>query len=152
LDITRLALLAHVIAAFMFMAGYVGTNLLTEIARRAATPGDRRSAIALSNRFDRTLLMPGGNAVLVTGLIALWVFGYSIATPWIVASTLLFLALPALGALYWARLGRQVDEALARDDDDTAATLLRNPRAVAISRFENIVVLTIVALMVLRPG
>jgi len=28
---------AHVLAAFWFVAGYVGTNALTEIARRAAT-------------------------------------------------------------------------------------------------------------------
>jgi hypothetical protein len=64
----------------------------------------------------------------------------------------MFLAIPILGGLFWARIGRQLDEALALGDDQKAAMLLNDPRTVLVARLENLLVLTIIALMVLRPG
>ena len=64
----------------------------------------------------------------------------------------MFLAIPVLGGLYWARVGRRLDEALARGDDAQAAMLLNDPRSIVVARLENLLVLAIIALMVLRPG
>lgn len=152
MDLQRLALLGHLLAVFVFVAGYVGTNVLTEIARRAASLEERRTALAMSGRFDVWLYRRGGTAVIVSGPIVLWAFGYSMTAPWVVASTALFLLFPALGGLYWARLGARVDAAIAEGDDATATALLTAPRSVAVSRLENLVMVAIVVLMVFRPG
>jgi uncharacterized membrane protein len=151
-DLPRLALFAHLLAAFAFVAGYVATNVLTEMARRAATSADRRAALAYAGRFDRLLNAPGGTAVIVTGLAAVWAYGYAITTPWIVASGLLFLMLPLLGGLYWAPFGRQLEAAAQRGDDQAVRGLLNARRNVALSRLENLIVLALLALMVFRPG
>jgi hypothetical protein len=140
-----------VVAAFVFVAGYVGTNLLTELARRNPDPEFRRSALAFSTMFDRRLNIPGATVVAPTGLLAVWAFGYSFLAPWVVAAILLYLVLPLLGGLVWARVGRRIDQALAADDQMTVDAVLRDPRNVAVSRIENLVVLAIIALMVLRP-
>jgi uncharacterized membrane protein len=152
MDLVRLALLGHLLAVFVFVAGYVGTNVLTEIARRAGSLEERRAALAMSGRFDRWLYQRGGTAVLISGPVVLWAFGYPIAAPWVVASSGLFLLIPALGGLYWAPIGRRVDEAIARGDDATAARLLTARRNVLMSRFENFVLIVIIVLMVYRPG
>lgn len=81
----------------------------------------------------------------------LWAFGYSITAPWVVASTALFLLLPALGGLYWAMRGEAVDAAITRGDDAAAALLLTAPRSVAVSRIENLALVIIIVLMVSRP-
>ena len=101
--------------------------------------------------FDRRLNIPGATVVAPTGLLAVWAFGYSFLAPWVVATILLYLVLPLLGGLVWARVGRRIDQALAADDQMTVDAVLRDPRNVAVSRIENLVVLTIIALMVLRP-
>ena len=77
-DWRAIAILAHVLAAFWFVAGYVGTNALTEIARRAATHDSRVAALALSDQFDRWLYQRGGMAVLLTGVLSWWAFGYAL--------------------------------------------------------------------------
>jgi len=140
-----------VLAAFVFIAGYLGTNLLTELARRNPDPVFRRSALAFSTMFDRRLNIPGATVVAPTGLLAVWAFGYSFLAPWVVVGIVLYLVLPLLAGLFWARMGRRIDQALAADDQTTVDAVLRDPRNVAVSRIENLVVLAIIALMVLRP-
>ena len=60
------------------------------------------------------------------------------------------LLFPVLGGLYWAPIGKRVDEAIMRGDG--AAALLTAPRTVAVSRLENLALVVIVVLMVYRPG
>jgi uncharacterized membrane protein len=152
MTVAGVALLLHVLAAMAFVSGYVGTNVMTEVARRARTIDERRAALSASGTFDRMLNQRGGTAVIVTAPIVVWAYGYPLTTPWLLISTLMFLAIPILGGLFWARIGRRLDEALARADDERAATLLNDPRTVLVARLENLLVLAIIALMVLRPG
>jgi uncharacterized membrane protein len=151
MDIERFALIGHLLAVFVFVAGYIGTNVLTEIARRASSLEERQAALAMSGRFDVWLYRRGGTAVIVSGPMVLWAFGYSITAPWVLASTALFLLFPVLGGLYWAPIGKRVDEAIMRGDDAAAASLLTAPRTVAVSRLENLALVVIIVLMVYRP-
>jgi uncharacterized membrane protein len=152
MTVAGVALLIHVLAAMAFVSGYVGTNVMTEVARRARTIDDRRAALSASGTFDRMLNQRGGTALIVTAPIVVWAYGYPLTTPWLLISTVMFLAIPTIGGLYWARIGRRLDEALAHGDDEQAAKLLNAPRTVLVSRLENLLVLAIIALMVLRPG
>jgi uncharacterized membrane protein len=151
-DWRALALVAHVLAAFWFVAGYVGTNVLTEIARRADSHEARVTALGLSDRFDRWLYQRGGTAVLLTGALAWWVFGYPLTTSWIVASIALVVVIALVTAFYWRGYGMRVNEAIAADDAVATAAILTDPTAVLLSRFENLAVAAIIVLMVLRPG
>jgi uncharacterized membrane protein len=152
MTVPAVALLLHVLAAMAFVSGYVGTNVMTEVARRAHTMDERRAALSASGLFDRMLNQRGGTAVIVTAPIVVLAYGYPVTTPWLIISTVLFLAIPILGGLFWARIGRRLDEALAHGDDEKAAMLLNDPRTVLVARLENLIVVAIIALMVLRPG
>jgi hypothetical protein len=151
-DWRALALLAHVLAAFWFVAGYIGTNLLTEIARRAATHEARMAALALSDQFDRLLYQRGGTAVLLTGVVSWWVFDYPFLTPWILASIALIVGIALATILYWRDYGLRVNAAIAAGDEAATRMILTDPRAVILSRVENLAVLSIILLMLLRPG
>jgi uncharacterized membrane protein len=152
MDWRPLAVLIHVLAAFLYFAGYVGTNLCTELARRATTDDECRTALGLSNRFDRWLNAPGGTVTSLSGLVAVWVFGYAITTPWVALAIALFAGIVLLGITFWRRFGRRVDSAMAAGDWTGVRELLTEPRIVVVSRLENAVVLAIIVLMVLRPG
>ena len=146
-----IVLLLHVLAAFAYVAGYVATNVLTELARRTDDPAFRKEALRFSTRFDRLLNVPGGMLVAITGIATALVFGYSLLSSWVLVASILYVLIVVTGIFFWGRVGREVDRAAAAGDDAAVQRELRRPRNVAISRLENLVLLTIIVFMVLRP-
>jgi len=144
-------LLVHVLAALAYGAGYIGTNLLTELARRTDDPVMRRQTLHFSGVLDR-LNASGGSAAGVTGILAVFAFGYSLVTPWILAAIALYAVIVGTGILFWGRVGRAIDRAMKAGDERRVGALLNGPLNVAVSRGENILFLVLVALMVVRPG
>ncbi len=138
-------------AAFAYGAGYIATNVLTELARRTDDPVVRRQALQFSGLFDRRLNVTGGTIAGITRVITIFVFGYSPLTPWILAA-IVTAVIVGTGILFWSRVGGQIDGAWAAGDDARVNALLRSPRNVAVSRAENVLFITLIALMVLRPG
>lgn len=149
--IRSIVVLLHVFAAFAYVAGYVATNVLTEIARRTADASLRREALSFSTRFDRMLNAPGGALVGISGIVAVFVFGYPLTTGWLLAAIVLYALITATGILFWSRVGGAIDRAAAAGDDEAVRRELRRPRNVAVSRLENLALLAVIALMVLRP-
>ena len=152
MDWRPIVVLAHVLAAFWFVAGYVGTNLCTEMARRSTTDDDCRSAILVSGRLDRWANRTGGTAVGLTGLLLLVVYGHALTTPWVFASIVLFALVVFGGIFFWGRFGGQVAAAAKAGDWPGVRRALSAPRILVYSRAENVVVVVIIGLMVLRPG
>lgn len=146
-----IVLLLHVLAAFAYVAGYVATNVLTELARRTDDPAFRKEALRFSTRFDRLLNVPGGMLVAITGIATALVFGYSLLSGWVLVASILYVLIVVTGIFFWGRVGREVDRAAAAGDGAAVQRELRRPRNVAISRLENLVLLTIIVFMVLRP-
>lgn len=129
----------------------MATNVLTEIARRTADASLRPQALSFSTRFDRMLTIPSGILVAITGIVAVVLFGYPLTTVWLLAATVLYAVIVATGILFWSRVGRAIDRAAAAGDDDAVRRELNRPRSVAVSRAENVALLAVIALMVLRP-
>src|SRR5262245_44314747 len=152
MDWRAAAILAHVVAAFWWVAGYVGTNVCTELARRTNSATEGRAALLISGRIDRLLNAPGGTLVGLTGIAALVGYGYSPLTPWIAGSISLMAFVVVLGITYWRRFGGRVEASLEAGNWAATRQILVEPRSVAISRVENAAVVSIVALMVLRPS
>ncbi len=139
-------------SAFAYGTGYTATNVLTELARCTDDPVVRRQALQFSGLFDRRLNVTGGTIAGITCVITIFVFGYSPLTPWILAAIAIFAVIVGTGILFWSRVGGQIDGAWAAGDDARVNALLRSPRNVAVSRAENVLFITLIALMVLRPG
>jgi uncharacterized membrane protein len=146
-----IVLLLHVLAAFAYVAGYIATNVLTEFARRTDDPSFRREALRFSTRFDQLLTIRGGTLVAISGLVTALLFGYSLLSGWVLVASVLYVLVVVTGIFFWGRVGREVDRAVAAGDDAAVQRELRRPRNVAVSRLENVALLTIIVLMVLRP-
>ena len=142
----------HVGAGFVYVAGYVGTAVLTEIARRTDDPTTRRAAIDFSGRFDRVLVRVPGTVTGVAGLALTAAAGHPWTSGWVVAATIGFALVIGVGIVFWGRIGGTIEGALAAGDDAEVVRLLREPRFVAVSRVENLVLAAVIVLMVLRPA
>jgi uncharacterized membrane protein len=152
MDWRSVVVLAHVLAAFWWFAGYVGTNVCTELARRSTSDEDCRVALAISDRIDVLANRTGGSAAGLTGLLALFVFGYPMTTPWLLASIVLFAFVVFGGIFFWGRFGSQVGAAAKAGDWPGVRRALSQPRIQAYGRLENGAAVAIIALMVLKPG
>jgi uncharacterized membrane protein len=119
-----IVLLLHVLAAFAYVAGYVATNVLTDLARRTDDPAFRKEALRFSTRFDRLLNVPGGSLVAITGIATALVSGYSLLSGWVVVAIVRFALIIVTGIFFLGRVGR----------------------------LENLALLTIIVLMVLRSS
>lgn len=124
---------------------------MTEFARRTGESELRRYALHFSGVLDR-LNVAGGGLVAITGGIAIFVFGYSPLTPWVLAAIVLYVMIVGTGIFFWGRIGRELEGALKAGDDARVNGLLLSPRNIAVSRVENVLFVTLIALMVLRPG
>lgn len=144
--------LVHVGSALLFVAGYVGTNLLTEVARRTEEEATMRAAVGFSGLFDRRLLIPFGTITSIAGLALTALNGYSWVTPWVAISIVLYLVIVADGILVWGRRGGRIEVALGSGRLDEARAQLRDRRFVAAARAENAALAVIVALMIVRPA
>lgn len=144
--------LVHVVSAIVFAAGYIGTNILTELARSSDDTVIRRTALALGGWFDQFLQIPFGVLAGLSGLLLTVMIGYPLTSEWVWLSTLLYAAIIGLRLTVWRNRGIRIDAALAADGDDEVAALLRETPYVVLSRAENVAVFLIVVLMVVRPA
>ncbi len=150
--IKPIVLLLHVFAAFAYVAGYIATNVLTELARRTDDPAFRRESLRFSTRFDQLLTIRGGTLVVITGVATALTFGYSLLSGWLLVASVLYVLVVVTGIFFWGRVGREIDRAAAAGDDAAVQRALRRPRNVTISRLENLALIAIIVLMVLRPS
>jgi uncharacterized membrane protein len=144
--------LAHVLSAFLFVAGYVAINILTEAARRPGPLERRRTILGLSGLFDCGLVRIGGTVVGLSGIALVVTGGRSWAEPWLWLSATLYLGISALGIFVWGPRGGRVEAAIAADDVATVDRVLNEPAYVALGRIENLALLVVVSLMVVRPA
>ena len=132
MTLITLVALVHVLSALLYVAGYAGTNLLTEVARRSADEPTLRAAITFSGVFDRRLMIPFGTGVGLSGLLLAVVSGYALTAPWIAASIVLYGAVIAVGIVIWGRR-RPADQRGMPACDPAARHRSPTPRAITNS-------------------
>jgi uncharacterized membrane protein len=149
--VTQLAVFFHIVAAILLVGGTISVTMLAVAARAAPDLERRRAIVMLSKPFERmtTVAVP---TAIVTGLVTLVLFGYSITSIWVLATGVVLLVMVAIQVLHWNKMGPRVHEALERGDDAAAVELMQDPRSVMLGRVEVGLSFLTVALMVFRPG
>src|SRR5687768_8710921 len=127
------ALFLHIASAVLLLSGVLGGNLMAAMARRADDLGQRRQAVSMSAPFEK-MTTAGVPLTIITGLVTLALFGYSISELWVLATGAVLVVLVGFQVLFWNKVAPRIADALDRGDDAAAATLMRDPRAVAVGR------------------
>lgn len=155
--------LLHVALALWFVAGLVGRTLALAEARRSSDIVVLSALARLAGRFDRLLVIPGSQAVLVSGLLAAWLEGFPLLgflqgarANWLLVSLLLFVGITALVPTVFIPSGKVFDQALARAIKAASVTseltaALNDHRVAWAHRTELLVISVIIVLMVLKP-
>src|SRR5215204_1649664 len=109
------ALFLHIASAILLLGGVLGGYILAATARRAEELEQRRSIVALSAPFER-MTTAGVPLTVITGLVTLALFGYSITELWVLSTGGVLVALIAIQILFWNKVGPRVADALRRGD------------------------------------
>lgn len=150
------ALFFHLLGAFAFVAGTIVAGVAFETARRRTTPGEIALLLSLS-RFG--VLLVGLGTLLVLGfglwLVHLGAWGYGAG--WVDAALGLLAAVVVLGAIGGQRpkRARKLAARLAAERapvSNELRELLDDRATIAVNYLSAILLLTIVALMVFKPG
>jgi hypothetical protein len=150
--------LLHVIAAFAFVAGLVGRDLILGAARRADDLPKIRTLLHASEPFER-LVRTGSMLVLAFGLLAWWTEKLPVwgtGARWVTVSLIAYATIIPLVPLVFLPRGKVFDAALVDAEEaghgTPALTAALNDPAVAAARWYELgVVAFIVVLMVTKP-
>ncbi len=151
--------LLHVIAAFAFVTGLVGRDLILGAARRADDLPKIRTLLHASEPFERHLVRTGSMLVLVFGILAWWTEElplWGTGTRWVTISLIAFATIIPLVPLVFLPRGKVFDAALADAESagevTPALTAAFHDPAVAAARWYELgLVAFIVVLMVTKP-
>ena len=144
--------LIHVGSALVYVTGFASAKMLTAMALGEADPARRRVFFSIGDRFDFRFQILGGTLVGISGIPLTLANGYSLTQAWVLVSIVLYAIVVFIGAGIWRRRSIAVRAALDAGDDDRAHELLTERSARMLRWIEVVLVVTIVVLMVLRPG
>jgi uncharacterized membrane protein len=153
----------HIIAVIGMVGGAFARQLVRGIAKKSSDVKAIASLTQVAGRLDRAMVIPGGNIVLVTGVILAWMLKWPIlgflqgaSQNWLLASNiLLILTMILVGSVfipYNKKLESILQSALSegRVTPELNAALADKMNKMA-HHVEEVMVLVITALMVLKP-
>ena len=142
----------HILAAMVYVAGFIGGSLLQIWAGRAADWPTRRTLQNAANVFSNRILVPAFLAAGILGVITAAVLGYPILSGWVLYALIVYVVMLAIGIGYWARLGKSIDRAIEASDEAAFAVLRDRPASRYITIVDVLLLLLIIYLMVVKPS
>ena len=155
--------LLHILAAFWFISGILGRQLVRALARRRTAVGDFAELSQVAGKFESLMVIPGNAMVIVFGVLLAWLGGWPIFgflqgsnANWLLVTNLILLGGLLLVPFVYLPRGKVFDRALQRAlgaGEMTAelTNVLDDPVVKWAHRGEYIGLLVIIILMVLKP-
>ena len=155
--------LLHVAVAFWFVGGVIGRALTFAQARKETDIHTTATLLQLSERFERTMVIPGSSAVLLLGLLTAWqlplpLFGFlqNFPSNWLLTSLVLYLVMMVNVFVVLAPRRKQRRQAATDALSEGVITpaliaALNDSAVIQARRVEYVLLIAIIMLMVLKP-
>jgi uncharacterized membrane protein len=153
----------HELAAFWFVSGILGRQLVRHLARQSGDVHRFAGLTQVAGRFESLMVIPGNLLVIILGVVLAWrggwpIFGFlqGADANWLLVTNLLLLAGLFLVPLVYVPRGKLFDqrlqEAMSAGEMTGELTAVLDDSAVKWAhRAELIGLLVIIVLMVLKP-
>ncbi len=155
--------LLHILTSIWFISGLLGRWVAYAQATRATDIQIVGTLLKLSDRFERLMVIPGSQTVLVLGLLTAWLQGQPLfgflqggQTNWLFVSLLLFISIIPIVVVVLAPQRKRrlaaLDAALATGALTLELRAALADRAVIRARMlELLIIVVILVLMILKP-
>lgn len=140
----------HVVAAMAWLGGGLAMLVATSLVARDPDPAARLRFVSLMNALSLPLFVPSAMTVLVSGLAMCWLW-VGLAEAWLVLALAGIAVSICIGAGFIKPVGERIVERAALEG--VSRTVVSDmDRLARIGRFDYALMLSIVALMVFKPG
>lgn len=158
-----LAVAIHVLFVFWLVSGIIGRGVALAQARRTQDLAELRTLVAVAHVFEMRFVRSATFAVLIAGLIAAWARGWPILgflqggqANWVLASLVIYLSIIPVIVFVFVPRGRvfrqALDAAVAEGRVTPALRIALSDPAVAAARvYEQVMIVVLTLLMVLKP-
>lgn len=153
----------HIVAVIMMVGGIFARQVVRAIIKKSEDPKVIASLTQVARRLDRVMVIPGGNLVIVFGVIVAlmlkWpIFGFLQGAPqnWLLLSNILIVVAMLMVPIVFLPHNRKVEGLLqvalteGRVTPELSA-VLNDPTNRLAHSLEEILVISVTALMVLKP-
>jgi uncharacterized membrane protein len=142
----------HILAAMLYVTGYVAGAVLQVWSGRATDWATRGTLMHAANVFSTRVLVPAFIAAAVLGLATAILMGYPILRGWVLYSLVIYAILLIVGVTYWSPLGKRIDAAIAATDETAFVTLRDRKATIYVSIADGMLLLLLIYLMVVKPA
>ena len=142
----------HILAAMVYVTGYLAGSLLQVWAGRATDWPTRQTLQGAANVFSNRVLVPAFIAAAVLGVITAAVLNYPILSGWVLYALIVYAVMFAIGLAYWSPLEKKLAAAIASRDEAEFAALRDRPATRYISVLDGSLLLVLIYLMVVKPS
>ena len=149
MDLYDIIKFLHIAASILWLGGAFTLVLLGIFAERSGDAARLRGVMQQITIIAPRVFVPGTGAVLVLGLLLVWVGGLA-WDAWLVLGLLGVLVTGGMGARILSPLAERAMEHF--NEGREAEAVRETRRCIAIARFDLAMLFTIVFLMVAKPG
>ena len=142
----------HILAAMVFVTGYIAGTVLQVAAARSSDWPTREFAMRWSNVFTNRLLVPAVIVAGILGVVTAMALGYPILSGWVLYALVLYLVLLAVGIFWWNPLGKKQTAAAQAHDEARFTALARQPAIRVFATLDTLIILALIYLMVVKPA
>jgi uncharacterized membrane protein len=142
----------HILAAMVFVTGYIGGTVLQLAAAGSTDWTLRNFAMRWSNVFTSRILVPGSLAAGVLGVATALALNYPLFSGWVLYALILYFVTMAIGIAYWNPLGRKQTAAAEARDEARFTALAAQPSIRIVGAVDTLIVLALIYLMVVKPA
>ena len=142
----------HILAAMVYVTGYIAGAILQNASARATEWPVRGALLRYSNVLTNGLLVPGFFAAGALGVATAMVLGYPLLSGWVRNALVLYVFILVTGLAYWSPRGRKQQAALDARDETAFTRVARSPSIRYVGTLDGIVILLLIYLMVVKPA
>lgn len=142
----------HILAAMVYVTGYISGSMLQAAAGRATEWHDRRLLMHWADLLTTRLLVPGFIVAGALGIITAIVMGYPLTRGWVLYALIVYAIMFITGIFYWNPLGRKQQKAIDASDESSFRSLTRQSSIQIVLVLDTILLLLLIYLMVVKPA
>lgn len=142
----------HILAAMVYVTGYISGSMLQAAAGRATEWPTRRLLMRWANLLTTRLLIPGFIVAGALGIATALALGYPLTRGWVSYALIVYAIMFVTGVFYWNPLGRKQQKAIDASDEGSFKRLATSSSIQVVLALDTILLLLLIYLMVVRPA
>lgn len=142
----------HILAAMVYVTGYISGTVLQAAAGRATEWSDRRLLMHWAKLLTSRLLVPGFIVAGALGIATALALGYPLTRGWVLYALIVYAIMFVTGVFYWDPLGRKQQKAIDASDEASFNRLTTSSSIQIVLVLDTILLLLLIYLMVVKPA